>query len=339
MRSRIFLPSILATTLMIVFLFQACGYLGGSKAQMLSISEGTFASVRTAVFDMKCTSCHSGATPSAGYDLSTYDGVMSGGRVIPYEPQNSLLLQKMKDGSMPPGGGLSSNDIAAVEEWILSGAPATGSSDPQPTPIPESVPPTASAGSDKSVSLPQNNYSIFGSAEDTDGLVVSVQWQKLSGPTVTLQGANTLTLTLNNISAGSYIFELTVTDNDGLTSSDSMQLDVVSQGSGGGGSGGNSTPTPSPSPTPNVNSNATFTWIKTNILSTKCQSCHGTTPSGGYDVRTYSSTLKKVVPGNSAASALYTAVSSGSMPKNGSKLSATQIQEIKDWIDSGAPNN
>jgi hypothetical protein len=65
--------------------------------------------------------------------------------------------------------------------------------------------------------------------------------------------------------------------------------------------------------------------------------CHGA--SGGYNFETYANTMSGgVVKGNASQSPLYTAISSGRMPKGGS-VSAANLKLIYDWIQSGAPNN
>ena len=554
-----------------------------------------FQSLRSNVLSPKCIACHSGSSPGGGYDVSTYAGIMSGGRVIPYDPAGSLLIQRMRDGSMPQGGSVSSEEIKSVENWILRGAPPS-TDEPLPTPVP--IAPVANAGADQMTSLPTVNFSLFGSAADSDGTIASAQWAQVSGPNAILNGATTLTLTLTNLNAGTYIFRLTVTDNDGLSNSDTVQLlvypaanvvpvanagpdksitlptaSVTLNGSGsdsdgtiaayawskisGGAatlsgaatanlslsglvagsyvfrlqvtdnSGGSSTddvsvmvnaannaaptvnagadksvtlptnstsliatasdsdgtiasiqwsqvsgpstatisaanllsmqvqslvsgtytfqikvtdnlgstavdavlitvaapannlpvanagadktvtlPTSSTSlsgsgtdsdgtiasylwrqvsgpsaavlsassmATTNVsgllqgsyvfelkvtddrgatgvdsmtvtvlagaNPNAKYSWIFTNILSPRCLNCHGAGGGGGYDARTYTSNLTRVTPFNAAGSLLFTETNSGSMPKGSTKLTATQLQAIKDWINAGALNN
>jgi len=54
---------------------------------------------------------------------------------------------------------------------------------------------------------------------------------------------------------------------------------------------------------------------------------------------TYTGVLKNVTPSNAANSTLYTEVLSGSMPEDGPKLTTTELNAIKSWINSGAPNN
>lgn len=78
-------------------------------------------------------------------------------------------------------------------------------------------PPTASAGPNKSLTLPVNSLNITGSGSDPDGSIASYLWTKLSGPTVTIINSSSSTVSLNNLLEGTYTFRLTVTDNLGLT--------------------------------------------------------------------------------------------------------------------------
>jgi hypothetical protein len=81
----------------------------------------------------------------------------------------------------------------------------------------------------------------------------------------------------------------------------------------------------------------TYTQLESDILSPICSSCHG--GSGGLFVLVYSSISTFVTPGNPSGSTLYQEVSSNAMPQGGPPLSATQKQEISDWISAGALNN
>lgn len=83
----------------------------------------------------------------------------------------------------------------------------------------------------------------------------------------------------------------------------------------------------------------TFTSLNNSIFVPKCLGCHqGAGAKGGYDMSTYAEVITRVVMGNASSSLLYTETASGSMPK-GSPLSATEVDNIKTWINSGAPNN
>ena len=94
--------------------------------------------------------------------------------------------------------------------------------------------PVASTGPDRTVLLPSNSLTLDGLATDADGTVTSYAWVQLSGPnTATLAGANTEDLTASNLVQGTYVFQLTATDNDGNTGSDTAMVNVVPIGGGG----------------------------------------------------------------------------------------------------------
>ncbi len=89
------------------------------------------------------------------------------------------------------------------------------------------VSPTVNAGADVNVQLPENTVAINGSASDPDGTLASVAWSQESGPnTATMSGANSLNVTLSNLIEGTYVFRLTVTDNDGASASDDVRIIV-----------------------------------------------------------------------------------------------------------------
>jgi len=88
-------------------------------------------------------------------------------------------------------------------------------------------PPTAFAGHDNAVVLPTNSLQLTGTASDSDGTVTSILWQQAFGPTpATLTGATTRTLSVSGLTAGTYIFRITVTDDDGATATDTASITV-----------------------------------------------------------------------------------------------------------------
>ena len=89
-------------------------------------------------------------------------------------------------------------------------------------------PPVANAGADQTITLPTNNVVVDGSASrDADGTIVSFLWTEVSGPSqVTIVNPSSVTTTITNLVAGTYIIKLTVTDNDGASSSDEMNITV-----------------------------------------------------------------------------------------------------------------
>ena len=88
-------------------------------------------------------------------------------------------------------------------------------------------PPTANAGSDITVTLPVNSTTLVGSGTDADGTIASFAWNKVSGPPGgTLGSPNAATTTVTALGVGTYVFKLTVTDNNGATGTDSVRVIV-----------------------------------------------------------------------------------------------------------------
>ncbi len=80
------------------------------------------------------------------------------------------------------------------------------------------IPPVANAGADITVTLPVSSVSLNGSGTDADGKITAYSWKQISGPAgSTITAPNAATTFVNNLSAGTYQFELTVTDNLGAT--------------------------------------------------------------------------------------------------------------------------
>ena len=85
--------------------------------------------------DRRCGGCHSDDQSRGGLSLTSYEGIMQGGRggpaVVPGHPEKSDLYRRItlpmdhkdfmpKDGKPPLG----SSDVAAIRWWIAQGAPA-----------------------------------------------------------------------------------------------------------------------------------------------------------------------------------------------------------------------
>ncbi|MTI38890.1 tandem-95 repeat protein [Fulvivirga lutimaris] len=91
---------------------------------------------------------------------------------------------------------------------------------------PVNASPQADAGPDLNITLPTANVLISGSGSDSDGSIVTYSWTKVSGPSVILNNSNSSDLNLTNIETGSYVFSITVTDDDGASDIDQMSMVV-----------------------------------------------------------------------------------------------------------------
>jgi hypothetical protein len=90
------------------------------------------------------------------------------------------------------------------------------------------IPPVADAGSNDTLELPNNSYTLNASgSKDADGTIASYQWQQISGPnTVKSSNMNVPQVAISDFQAGEYEFQVVVTDNEGATSTAMMKLTV-----------------------------------------------------------------------------------------------------------------
>ncbi|MEP7108366.1 MAG: PA14 domain-containing protein, partial [Ferruginibacter sp.] len=87
--------------------------------------------------------------------------------------------------------------------------------------------PVANAGANKVILLPINTLTLTGSGTDPDGTITGYSWKKISGPATGSILTPLAAITgLINLVQGAYQYELTVTDNQGSTAKDTMQVTV-----------------------------------------------------------------------------------------------------------------
>lgn len=92
---------------------------------------------------------------------------------------------------------------------------------------PPEIPPSVNAGDNITLALPDNNITINASANDPDGSISNISWVQNSGPsTASLGATDQLSLDISNLVEGTYSFSITVTDNDGLTASDQVNVTI-----------------------------------------------------------------------------------------------------------------
>ncbi|HTB25065.1 MAG TPA: T9SS type A sorting domain-containing protein, partial [Puia sp.] len=98
--------------------------------------------------------------------------------------------------------------------------------DPEPT-VPNQAP-VANAGNNQTITAPVSSVVLDGSRSyDPDGTIVNFFWSQVSGPSNSVFSNNEIILpTVSNLIAGSYVFQLMVTDNSGATGIDQVTVTV-----------------------------------------------------------------------------------------------------------------
>jgi hypothetical protein len=89
-------------------------------------------------------------------------------------------------------------------------------------------PPAVNAGSDQ-VASATKVVTLSGSGSDPDGDPITFSWTQVSGPSVSLSGTSTPTASFTApslIRTTALVFQLTVTDNQGTSSSDQVTITV-----------------------------------------------------------------------------------------------------------------
>ncbi len=106
------------------------------------------------------------------------------------------------------------------------------------------MPPTADAGPDQTVDV-GDTVTLDGSGSDPEGLPLGLAWKQLGSPTVDLinSGSASPSFVAPDVAQDTELsFELTVTDNDQLTATDTVVITVTAPGGGPSGANRNSTP-------------------------------------------------------------------------------------------------
>ena len=112
---------------------------------------------------------------------------------------------------------------------VTDNAGKTASATVQVTVYASNVPPVANAGANKTVTQSSAPVVLNGSGSyDPDGSIVSYSWIQVAGAGgVTIANSSTATPSIYGMLAGTYTFQLTVTDNNGATNSATITITVV----------------------------------------------------------------------------------------------------------------
>jgi gliding motility-associated-like protein len=105
---------------------------------------------------------------------------------------------------------------------------AVTTSEPVTITIKNTLNPTANAGDDVFLTLPENSVTLNGTGTSADGSTLKFSWSQVSGPsTVVIEDHASETIELNSLIEGTYTLELTVSDEKGLTGIDQIKITVA----------------------------------------------------------------------------------------------------------------
>jgi len=89
------------------------------------------------------------------------------------------------------------------------------------------VPPTANAGTDQSLSAGTTSSTLTGSGSDVDG-TITYAWTQFTGPnTSTILSPSSPSTTISGLAAGTYTYELAVTDDDAAVTRDTVSVTIT----------------------------------------------------------------------------------------------------------------
>ena len=84
------------------------------------------------ILNSRCLKCHGGESRESGFDVRRRFSIVRGGdsgpAMVPGQPKQSLLIEMIDEGLMPPEGEprLRANEIALLRRWIENGAAISG---------------------------------------------------------------------------------------------------------------------------------------------------------------------------------------------------------------------
>ncbi len=139
------LVGIVSSFFVLVVSFQNCSAVrsaNSSKTQSSLSQSDVLGKEALEILSAKCLTCHNPERPDGGIsDITDLSYLLYYRLIIPGQPEISDIIRVIKDGKMPPSGGVSTSDVQALNRWVLDGLVdssgnvtiPTGSSQLEPT--------------------------------------------------------------------------------------------------------------------------------------------------------------------------------------------------------------
>ena len=92
------------------------------------------------------------------------------------------------------------------------------------------APPVANAGNDQNIQLPASSFTLSGSGTTPQGSITNYTWTQVSGPNnPSINNASSATTSVSGFSSGTYVFQLEVTNDAGLSATDQVTVTVIGE--------------------------------------------------------------------------------------------------------------
>jgi len=171
--------------------------------------------------------------------IATLDGSTSsdpGGTIVSYQwTQLTGTAVTLVDASTATAsfdtGGLGAGEVLTFELSVTDDGGLVSTDTTTVTMTSPNQPPVADAGPDATINLGATAVLDGSNSSDSDGTIVTYQWQQLSGTSVALQNATSAAASFDTtglVGGEVLTFELRVTDNNGAIASDQIALTIVS---------------------------------------------------------------------------------------------------------------
>lgn len=209
-----------------------------------------------------------GATDVGG-QTDTVNSKIQQDSVLKYRPGGSYRIVMPGAGHSPvvwdsAYSTLGADSLVNIYRWFMDNSGSGGGNQP-PVSVPVATPST--------ITLPTSSVTLSGSgSSDPDGTISSYAWSKISGPgSGTITNPTSVSTTVTGLTAGTYVYQLLVTDNGGATNSATVTVTV--NATGGKIAAGFINTTSNADPNTICGSNAT-------LVTTQIYTTDGTAPGG-----------------------------------------------------------
>lgn len=113
------------TAVLLMFICQSCYYDELTADSGVLPTNVSFSNDVQRIFNINCVSCHNGTLAPNLTSGNSFNALINGNYVIPFDANNSDLMNSLLGNGaaiMPPSGALSQADINKISQWINEGA-------------------------------------------------------------------------------------------------------------------------------------------------------------------------------------------------------------------------